>query len=74
MIRLLILFSNDSYFMFKYLFIFSFFITLSTSSSQANASDYTYYGFEPDIITNYVTVKKKMGFVRLNRRANGGRR
>lgn len=31
-----------------------------------NASDYAYYGFEPQIITNYVAVKKKMGYVRLS--------
>lgn len=29
------------------------------------ASDYVYYGFEPQIITNYVAVKKKLGYVRL---------
>ena len=29
------------------------------------ASDYAYYGFEPDIVTNYVAMKKNMGFVRL---------
>jgi flagellar FliL protein len=51
--------------MFKYLFFFSFLLTLSASVSQAKASDYAYFGFEPDIVTNYVTVKKKMGYVRL---------
>ncbi len=29
------------------------------------AADYAYFGFEPEIITNYVAVKKKMGYVRL---------
>ena len=29
------------------------------------AADYVYYGFEPAIVTNYVAVKKKMGYVRL---------
>lgn len=29
------------------------------------AADYAYFGFEPQIITNYVTVKKRMGYVRL---------
>ncbi|MEW6989820.1 flagellar basal body-associated FliL family protein [Colwelliaceae bacterium 6441] len=33
--------------------------------TQAKAADYAYYGFEPSIITNYVAVKKKMGYVRL---------
>ena len=51
--------------MFKYLFLFSFLLTLSTSAPQAKASNYAYFGFEPDIITNYVAVKKKMGYVRL---------
>jgi len=31
----------------------------------AKAADYAYFGFEPQIITNYVTVKKRMGYVRL---------
>lgn len=38
---------------------------LSFSSNKVAANDYAYYGFEPDIITNYVAVKKKMGYVRL---------
>lgn len=47
--------------MFKYLLIITCFILpLATK-----ASDYAYFGFEPDIVTNYVTVKKKMGYVRL---------
>jgi len=58
-------FLTDYYFMYKYLFIFSFLLSLTTSISQAKASDYAYYGFEPDIVTNYVAVKKKMGYVRL---------
>ena len=29
------------------------------------AVDYAYYGFEPDIVTNYIPLKKKMGYVRL---------
>ncbi len=51
--------------MFKYLLIPAFLLTLSVGSSPVNASDYAYYGFEPDIVTNYVAVKKKMGYVRL---------
>jgi flagellar FliL protein len=35
------------------------------SSSFAKAADYAYFGFEPSIVTNYVTVKKKLGYVRL---------
>mgnify|MGYP000014681105 CR=1 FL=1 len=33
--------------------------------NHAKAADYAYFGFEPEIITNYVAVKKKMGYVRL---------
>lgn len=49
--------------MFKYLTILA--LLLSTTTLRANASDYAYFGFEPDIVTNYVAVKKKMGYVRL---------
>jgi flagellar FliL protein len=35
------------------------------SFTPAKAADYAYFGFEPAIITNYVAVKKKMGYVRL---------
>ncbi len=51
--------------MLKYIILLSFLLTLTTSSLTANASNYAYYGFEPDIVTNYVAVKKKMGYVRL---------
>jgi flagellar FliL protein len=34
-------------------------------SSLAKATDYAYFGFEPDIVTNYIAHKKSMGFVRL---------
>lgn len=47
--------------MFKYLLILSFLLAPLASK----ASDYAYFGFEPDIITNYVAAKKKMGYVRL---------
>lgn len=47
--------------MFKYLLILSCLLMPLTGK----AADYAYYGFEPDIVTNYVAVKKKMGYVRL---------
>lgn len=47
--------------MFKYLLILSCLLMPLTSK----ASDYAYFGFEPDIVTNYVAMKKKMGYVRL---------
>lgn len=47
-------------------FIILVFIAAFTfTSNKVVANDYAYYGFEPDIITNYVAVKKKMGYVRL---------
>jgi len=51
--------------MFRLLIALVFLSTLTFSSTSANASNYAYYGFEPDIVTNYVAVKKKMGYVRL---------
>jgi flagellar FliL protein len=47
--------------MIKYLIVLSCFFT----SLSIKANDYAYYGFEPDIVTNYVAVKKKMGYVRV---------
>lgn len=55
-------FSREAKFMLKSAFIF--FIALTTFT-HAKAADYAYFGFEPEIITNYVAVKKKMGYVRL---------
>ncbi len=40
-------------------------VILVTSSSKVSSAEYAYFGFEPSIITNYVSVKKKIGFVRL---------
>jgi flagellar protein FliL len=46
----------------------SFILLLATlfTFTPVKAADYAYFGFEPEIITNYVAVKKKMGYVRLN--------
>ena len=41
------------------------FLCVLLSSVSVKAADYVYFGFEPQIITNYVAVKKKMGYVRL---------
>ena len=38
---------------------------MTSSSKVVVAADYAYFGFEPSIITNYVAVKKKIGYVRL---------
>jgi len=41
------------------------FFCLLFALPTVKAADYAYFGFEPEIITNYVAVKKKMGYVRL---------
>jgi flagellar FliL protein len=50
--------------MFKYSLIFVF-LCITTFSFSAKSADYAYFGFEPDIVTNYISTKKSMGFVRL---------
>ncbi|WP_088212695.1 flagellar basal body-associated protein FliL [Shewanella sp. Shew256] len=30
------------------------------------AGDYAYYGFEPEIVTNYISNRKKLGFVKIS--------
>lgn len=37
---------------------------LQSGASHANAQ-YAYFGFEPDIITNYINNKKKLGYIRI---------
>jgi flagellar FliL protein len=49
----------------KTLLIFATLLSLSLHLSSVKAADYAYFGFEPAIITNYVAVKKKLGYVRL---------
>lgn len=52
-------------FMNKFYVFFAILLSVLTFTSPAKAVSYAYYGFEPDIVTNYVAGKKKMGFVRL---------
>ena len=40
-------------------------LLLLSCLTSAKVAEYVYYGFEPDIVTNYVSSQKKMGFVRL---------
>tara|TARA_B110000090_G_C13349478_1_gene434298 strand:+ start:837 stop:1232 length:396 start_codon:yes stop_codon:yes gene_type:complete len=40
-------------------------LSLSHTSNPVKAAEYVYFGFDPQIVTNYVTMKKKMGYVRL---------
>ena len=49
----------------KNLLILITLLSFALSLSSVKAADYAYFGFEPSIITNYVAVKKKLGYVRL---------
>ncbi|MCF1428914.1 MAG: flagellar basal body-associated protein FliL [Shewanella sp.] len=46
-------------------------MTLMAAGVRANdepqpVADYAYYGFEPEIVTNYISGRKKLGFVRVS--------
>ncbi|MFT4924782.1 MAG: flagellar FliL protein [Phenylobacterium sp.] len=43
---------------------FTALLLLGTVPTQA-ADNYAYFGFEPDIITNYINNKKKLGYIRI---------
>lgn len=49
----------------KKLFAILLFSSVISLITPAQAKDYAYFGFEPQIVTNYVATQKKMGFVRL---------
>ncbi len=49
----------------KTLLLLTALLSFSLPISSTKAADYAYFGFEPAIITNYVAVKKKLGYVRL---------
>ncbi len=34
-------------------------------AEEKNADGYSYFGFEPEIVTNYIAGRKKLGFVRV---------
>jgi flagellar FliL protein len=36
------------------------------ATDEVALEDYAYYGFEPEIVTNYISNRKKMGFVRIS--------
>lgn len=40
-------------------------VSLSAFSVKAEQKNIGYYGFEPDIITNYISNKRQIGFVRI---------
>ncbi|AZG71538.1 flagellar basal body-associated protein FliL [Shewanella livingstonensis] len=36
------------------------------AADEPAVEDYAYYGFEPDIVTNYISNRKKLGFVKIS--------
>ncbi len=38
---------------------------LFSSTGAVSQSKYAYYGFEPDIVTNYINNRPKLGYIRL---------
>ncbi|GIU22373.1 flagellar basal body-associated protein FliL [Shewanella colwelliana] len=36
------------------------------AEEEETVDTYAYYGFEPDIVTNYISNRKKLGFVRIS--------
>ncbi len=48
----------------------AFLMTLLAGNARANEAqpqaEYAYYGFEPEIVTNYISNRKKLGFVRVS--------
>jgi flagellar FliL protein len=49
----------------KSLVLFCCLFSLSQVFNPVKAAEYVYFGFDPQIVTNYLTVKNKMGYVRL---------
>ncbi|MCG9698389.1 flagellar basal body-associated protein FliL [Shewanella sp. Isolate11] len=55
----------------KFALLLLIFVTSLTSvglfAADKKVEDtYAYYGFEPDIVTNYISNRKKLGFVRIS--------
>ncbi|QSX30062.1 flagellar basal body-associated protein FliL [Shewanella cyperi] len=40
--------------------------SMSWGADEKVLEDYAYYGFEPEIVTNYISNRKKLGFVRIS--------
>ena len=41
-------------------------VAFNVQSADEISEEYAYYGFEPEIVTNYISNRKKLGFVRIN--------
>lgn len=46
-------------------FIFNSYAADKTATPPAAKVEYAYYGFEPEIVTNYISNRKKLGFVKM---------
>lgn len=52
-------------FVYRWLVCLSLSLPLLAHAQEATNPDFAYFGFEPDIITNYISTGKKLGYVRL---------
>ncbi|MCE9680541.1 flagellar basal body-associated protein FliL [Shewanella sp. AS1] len=41
-------------------------VSLNALANDKKGIDYAYYGFEPDIVTNYLSNRKKLGFIKIS--------
>lgn len=46
--------------------LFSLFSAVNAVAEDEVIDEYAYYGFEPDLITNYIPSGKKLGFIRIS--------
>ncbi|PIW63077.1 flagellar basal body-associated protein FliL [Shewanella sp. CG12_big_fil_rev_8_21_14_0_65_47_15] len=47
-------------------FAFNAYAADEKEAPPATQSEYAYYGFEPEIVTNYISNRKKLGFVKIS--------
>jgi len=52
-------------FVYRWLVCLSLSLPLLAQGQEATNPNFAYFGFEPDIITNYISTGKKLGYVRL---------
>ncbi|UJF22208.1 flagellar basal body-associated protein FliL [Shewanella sp. OMA3-2] len=41
-------------------------VAFNVQGADEISEEYAYYGFEPEIVTNYISNRKKLGFVRIS--------
>jgi len=52
---------------YVYAILISMMLSLNVYSADEKAvENFAYYGFEPDIVTNYISNRKKLGFVKIS--------